>query len=162
VPLVYSNPKLYPRARRSKAIVSHVDFLPTIASLFEVPKAGRAAWEGVDYSEVVLDPKNAKAPQKYTVFTWDDWQAGQAQGPYLPPPNHIVAIREKRWKLAKYYDPGGDAEPQWEMYDLKRDPLERDNLARPGYKRTREQEHEFKRLQRKLHRVRKRRLQPLG
>ena len=41
------------------------------------------------------------------------------------PPNHIVSIREGRWKLAKYYDVEGRRKrPQWEMYDLKTDPLE--------------------------------------
>ncbi len=33
VPLVYSNPQLLPKPRSSDALVSHVDFLPTIASL---------------------------------------------------------------------------------------------------------------------------------
>src|SRR5213076_1680967 len=56
VPLVYSNPKLYPRPRRSEALVSHVDFLPTIASLFGAPSSAQADWEGVDYSKIVLDP----------------------------------------------------------------------------------------------------------
>ena len=31
VPLVYSNPKLFKKPRRSSALVSHVDFLPTLA-----------------------------------------------------------------------------------------------------------------------------------
>src|SRR5262249_28669808 len=42
VPLVYSNPRLYPEPRTSTALVSHVDFLPTLASLFGAPPAARA------------------------------------------------------------------------------------------------------------------------
>jgi hypothetical protein len=52
--------------------------------------------------------------------------------------------------------------PQWEMYDLKTDLLERTNLAYKGYRRTAEQEREYKRLRRKLARVERTRLQPLN
>jgi arylsulfatase A-like enzyme len=160
VPLIYSNPKLFKRPRKSKALVSHVDFLPTLAGLFDAPRSARADWQGVDYSRKVLNPR-AKPPQNYTVFTYDDFQSGQKQGPYPKPPNHIVSIRERRWKLAKYYDPDGKARTEWEMYDLKRDPLERKNLARRGYKRTRHQREEYRRLKRKLARIEKTRLAPL-
>jgi len=161
VPLIYSNRRLYHEGRTCDALVSHVDFLPTVASLFGAPERARADWEGVDYSERVLHPDAGASPQDYVVFTWDDWQAGQASGPYLPPPNHIVSIREERWKLAMYYDATGSVEPQWEMYDLLRDPLERENLAYPGYPRAAEQEAEFVRLQRRLAEVQQERLQPL-
>ncbi len=158
VPLVYSNPKLYPRPRRSDALVSHVDFLPTIASLFGAPSSAQADWEGVDYSKIVLDP-STPSQQNYVVFTYDDFQSGQASGPYPKPPNHVVSIRERRWKLAKYYDVDGNVPPQWEMYDLKRDPQERRNLAYKGHRRTPLQEPEYQRLKRKLARVQKTRLQ---
>jgi hypothetical protein len=79
----------------------------------------------------------------------------------VPPPNHIVSIRERRWKLAKYYDADGNVPPQWEMYDLKKDPLERKNLAYRGYRRTATEQAQFKRLRRRLAEVRKQRLQPL-
>jgi arylsulfatase A-like enzyme len=161
VPLLYSNPRLFPRHRRSKAIVSHVDFLPTLASLFDAPDSARADWEGVDYSDSVLRPGQAKPVQGYTVFTYDDYQSGQATGPYPRPPNHVVSVRERRWKLAKYYDVNGEEPPQWEMYDLKDDPLEKRNLAYEGYSRTPKQEQEYRRLKRKLKRVRDTRLQPL-
>jgi arylsulfatase A-like enzyme len=161
VPLVYSNPKLYPRPLSSDALVSHVDFLPTLASLAAAPKSARANWQGVDYSKLVLHPRSAGSPQDYIVFTYDDFQSGQKQPPYPKPPNHIVSIREGRWKLAKYYDVKHRKRPQWEMYDLKTDPLERANLAHSGYERTPAQEKQFQRLKRKLARVEKTRLQPL-
>ena len=106
VPLVYSNPQLFKKPRRSSALVSHVDFLPTLASLFAAPQSARSAWQGRDYSRLVR--RSSAAPvQDYIVFTYDDFQAGQADGPYVPPPQHIVSIRETRWKLAQYYDPDG-------------------------------------------------------
>jgi choline-sulfatase len=158
VPLVYSNPRLFPRPKRSSALVSHVDFLPTLAGLFAAPRRARADWEGVDYSRLVLEPSSRAPGQDHVVFTYDDYQSGQPHGPYPQPPNHIVSIRERRWKLAKYYDPSGRREPQWEMYDLANDPLERRNLAYEGYRRTPAQERQFRRLRRKLRRVQRTRL----
>ena len=160
VPLVYSNPRLFPGPEQNPSLVSHVDFLPTLASLLDTPPHARANWQGVDYSDQILS-RSARPPQAYTVFTYDDWQSGQASGPYPKPPNHIVSIREDRYKIARYYDANGKVPPQWEMYDLKTDPLERTNLAYRLYRRTPEQEREFKRLKRELARVEQTRLQPL-
>ena len=161
IPLVYSNPRLFKKARSSDALVSHVDFLPTLAGLVEAPAAARAPWQGIDYSHEILGGSPQPA-QNYTVFTYDDFQSGQARGPYPKPPNHIVSIRERRYKLARYYDVEGKAPAQWEMYDLKSDPLERTNLAYRGYKRSPTEAREYKRLRRKLAHVEKTRLQPLS
>jgi choline-sulfatase len=160
VPLVYSNPKLFPRPLKSEALVSHVDFLPTLASLAAAPKSARANWQGVDYSSLVLHPSPRKSTQDYVVFTYDDYQSGQNNPPYPKPPNHIVSIREGRWKLAKYYDANGRKPPQWEMYDLKADPNEETNLAWEGHKRSAAQEAQFQRLKRKLATVERTRLRP--
>ena len=157
VPLVYSNPELYPGPSKSKALVSHVDFLPTLANLFDAPNSSRAAWQGVDYSSLVLKP-TGKSVQDYIVFTYDDVQSGQASPPYPKPPNRIVSIREDRYKLAEYYDIHGVEESQWEMYDLNTDPLETKNLATTD--RTHRQEKEYERLQAKLAEVKATRLQP--
>ena len=162
VPLVYSNPRLFKKPQRSNALVSHVDFLPTLASLVDAPADARDSWEGIDYSDQILSRSPKKPSQDYTVFTYDDWQSGQASGPYPKPPNHIASIREHRYKLARYYDADGNVPDQWEMYDLKTDPLERVNLAYKGHKRTKEQQRQYRRLRRKLARVERTRLQPLS
>ena len=162
VPLVYSNPRLFPKPEKSDALVSHVDFLPTLAGLVNAPPSGRdSSWQGVDYSDQILK-RTTKPPQTYTVFTYDDYQSGQASGPYPKPPNHVVSIREQRYKLARYYDVDGNVPDQWEMYDLERDPLERTNLAHKGYKRSPSQQREYKRLRVKLAEVQRTRLQPLS
>jgi choline-sulfatase len=162
VPLVYSNPRLWPKPETTGALVSHVDFLPTLASLVKAPAAGRdSAWQGVDYSDLILK-RTTKPPQAYTVFTYDDYQSGQASGPYPRPPNHVVSIREQRYKLARYYDADGNVPDQWEMYDLEADPLERINLAHKHHKRTPAQQREYKRLRVKLANVQRTRLAPLS
>ena len=101
VPLVFSNPTLFPKAKTVDALVSHVDFLPTLAALFGAPPPPRADWQGVDYSEL-SSTRRRRPPQDYTVFTYDDCQSGQAAArPIRTAPNHIVSIREQRYKLAK-------------------------------------------------------------
>lgn len=160
VPLIYSNPQLWKRPATSQAMVSHVDFLPTLASLIDAPSSAREDWQGVDYSEHVLK-RTAPPPQDYVVFTFDDFQAGQASPPYVRPPQHVVSIREARWKIAEYWDPNGKVRSQWEMYDLRRDPLERKNLAHADHKRTPHQQKQYVRLRRKLAKVKAKRLAPL-
>jgi choline-sulfatase len=176
VPLVYSNPKMFPRPVTSDALISHVDLVPTLASLAGTPRSARRNWQGVDYSDVVLNPERGKEPQDYVAFTYDDFQSGQANGIYPKQPRHVVSIREKRWKLAKYIDreaklvkgkwvertPPKPLPTQWEMYDLKTDPNEEINLAFEGYERTPAQEAQFTRLKKKLERVEKQRLKPLA
>lgn len=160
VPMVYSNPKLFPEPRAEDALVSHVDLLPTLAGLVDAPAKARARWAGKDYSSLVLG-RSRKAVQDHVLFTFDDYQAGQKSPPYVPAPQHIVALREKNWKIAKYYDPDRDAAPEWELYDLKNDPLETNNLAGPHSRRNRRQENHFRRMRKKLAQARKRQLQPL-
>jgi choline-sulfatase len=161
VPLVYSNPRLFTKPQTNHALVSHVDFLPTLATLVRAPSKARGPWQGIDYSDQILS-RSPKPPQSYTVFTYDDWQSGQSRGPYPEPPNHVVSIREQRYKLARYYDAAGKVPDQWEMYDLKADPLERVNLAYKQYKRTPAQDREYRRLRLKLARVQRTRLRPLS
>ena len=146
------------RATRS----SHTStFCRLLASLVGAPANARADWQGVYYSDLILN-RSPKPPQDYTVFTYDDFQSGQAKGPYPRPPNHVVGIREQRYKLARYYDANGKVPDQWEMYDIRTDPLERTNLAYRHCKRTAEQERQYRRLRRKLARVEQARLKPLS
>jgi choline-sulfatase len=160
VPLIFSNPKLFPRGRQSNALVSHIDLLPTLASLFNVPEAARANWQGVDYSRL-LRRRPGKPVQNYVAFTYDDIRMAQDTEQIVPPPNRIISLRERRYKLAKYYDGDGQAEDQREMYDLAQDPLERVNIAHPSFTPSQQQQAQLDRLKAKLAEVQSERLQPL-
>lgn len=105
---------------------------------------------------------SCKPVQDYVVFTYDDYQAGQDSPPYVKPPQHLIAIREQRFKIAKYYDAKRRVKPQWEMYDLKNDPDERFNLAAPQFSRNAKIQSQLDRLKKKLERVERERLQPLS
>lgn len=113
----------------------------------------------MDYSKLVLNP-SSRPVQDYIAFTYDDYQSGQASGPYPGPLNHIASIREERYKLAEYYDANGILPSQWEMYDLNADPRESKNLANGP--RSPRQQKEYDRLRAKLAEVKATRLQPLA
>ena len=160
VPLVFSNPKMFPRRFESNAPVSHVDFVPTIASLFDSP-VSESVWQGVDYSHLVKSRGLGLPPQAYTVFTFDDIHTGQNLPATAPPPNHIISIREGRYKIARYYDPAGRHADEWEMYDLLLDPLEIRNLASPDVRTNANQRVELRRLMNRVEKITEQRLQPL-
>ncbi len=148
VPLVVSNPLLFPRPAESDALASLVDVLSTMATLGAA--SAPAGAQGVDLSPVLArhaGPERealARAPVDLTPltehaapaesvrdavhFSYDDHQAATAQVDAPGQPNRVRCIREGRLKYVTYLDPEGRAAPEHEMYDLERDPEERRNL----------------------------------
>lgn len=123
VPLVWSNPELFPSGRSSSHFVSHVDFLPTVCSLLGVPDPASYQFAGIDYASLLLDAA-APSVQDYVLFTYDDINAGQdADGTdgngIISPPNRIHMIRETDYKYARYFDGRGVEPDQQEFYDLR-------------------------------------------
>jgi arylsulfatase A-like enzyme len=149
VPLVVSNPVLFPRPSESDALASLIDIVPTVAALTGAEPdpeargrdlspilADRSApeREALERAPVGLDsiaahPRPAETVQSEVHFTYDDHQAATALQDVAGQPNRIRAIRTDRAKLAYYFDPSGEAAPEYEMYDLERDPDERTNLV---------------------------------
>ncbi len=128
IPLVISNPVLFPAPVVTGSLASLVDLMPTIATMAKVDKSG---WEfqGNDLSPILSSP--AATVQDAIHFTYDDQRAGSGMvREAVPQPNHIRCLRDDRWKYAIYFDPAGAEESEYEMYDLSVDPLETNNLAR--------------------------------
>jgi choline-sulfatase len=149
VPIVVSNPVLFPRPARTQALGSLVDLLPTIAALggANVEGAGlrgrdlspllarHATPEGealssapVDLSSITEHPKPADSVQDAIHFTYDDHQAGTASREAPGQPNRVRFVRDGRFKYGIYFDPSGREATEYEMYDLERDPNEARNL----------------------------------
>ena len=148
VPLVVSNPVLFPRGAETDALASLVDVLPTVLRLggTEVPVRLRGrdlmpvlaeaatpgrdplARSGVDLSPVTDHPSPAHSVRDTVHFTYDDHQAATALTEAPGQPNRIRAIRTPTAKYAFYFDPEGRRRTEYELYDLERDPLEVDNL----------------------------------
>ncbi|MGE9294914.1 MAG: sulfatase-like hydrolase/transferase [Puniceicoccales bacterium] len=132
VPMVVSNPQLYQGGFQSEALMTLVDLVPTIASLVDVPNLDQYIFRGVDMSPLLLDPTSAP-PQNEILFTFDDIRAGQCLVNAVPPPNRIRCLITNRYKYARIFDGDGVKPEVYEMYDLKSDPDEMDNVADPEH-----------------------------
>ena len=101
VPLIWSNPVLFPKPVVCDALVSLVDLLPTIASFCGVKRLGRYGLQGRDYSSLFANPHGKI--QDYTYFINTDVKAGQAIPQAALPPNHLAMVRDAHFKYARYY-----------------------------------------------------------
>jgi len=149
VPLVVSNPVLFPRAQETATFACLADVVPTLVALAGAqppehldgtdltPVLARAAATereavertGVDLGPVLDHPSPQATVSDAVRFTFDDDAAGTFLPDTVPPPNHVRCVREERLKYATYVDPAGRASAQHELYDLDRDPLELNNLV---------------------------------
>lgn len=130
VPLVISNPVLFPAPVETNSLATLIDVMPTLATLARVPD--RAAWRflGTDLTPVLTDP--GAQVQDVVHFTYDDQNCATPDGQgIVTQPNHLRTVRDARWKYTVYFDPAGVAPQQAELYDLRGDPLELHNLADP-------------------------------
>ena len=150
IPIVVSNPVLFPGPAETEALASLVDLLPTITSLAGADAAG-AGLRGrdltpvlarhaeperealgaaeVDLGAVADHPAPANSVQDTIHFTYDDHQAGTASREAPGQPNRVRAVRTANAKYAIYLDPKGERPTEHEMYDLNRDPDEVSNLV---------------------------------
>lgn len=132
VPLVVSNPVLFPRAAETQALASLIDLMPTVAALAGVRNQGKWTFMGADLSPVIQDaatrPSNPVRSVQDAIYFTSDETLGES---IVGQPSHIRCLREADWKVVEYYDPAGVATPLYELYDLARDPLEMCNLGNP-------------------------------
>ena len=138
VPLIFSNPRLFPKPQTTDSFGCIVDILPTLASIGGLENTERFNFQGHDLTPILEDP--SAEVQDYVHFTYED-DAFPVNGA-----NCIRAIVEKEWKYAVYYDPFKGRPTEYEMYDLKDDPYESTNLAhatnfKPAYAEERRRLH---------------------
>ncbi len=126
VPLIISNPAMFPEPRESETPVSLCDLLPTMAELAGLDPAEDGI-RGHSLGPVLRG--DADSVRDGTLFTFDDDQCGTAYRDVIPPPNRIRAWRTPTATWAEYVDPDGRAEPEYELYDMTRDPLQVHNLV---------------------------------
>ncbi|MFA6916110.1 MAG: sulfatase-like hydrolase/transferase [Parachlamydiales bacterium] len=120
IPFIVSNPKLYPSAKTTDAFYCHLDLLPTIAELAQVPDFKKFG-KGTSVVPVLENP--AASVQDSILFTYDDVF-------FLPddvPGGHIRALREGDWTYAVYYSENA-TNFEYEMYNIKDDPGQLKNL----------------------------------
>jgi len=102
-----------------KAVLSAVDFLPTLARLagVELADVEQVKPDGEDTGDVL----SGKSRERGKPIYWE-WRGGVAGDPDYRPPR--LAVRDGRWKLFCNFD-GADAQ----LYDIPADPEERSNVA---------------------------------
>jgi choline-sulfatase len=147
IPLVVSNPVLFPRGVETDTLASLVDVLPTVLQLGAIQAPGNLAgrdlspvlaWatapdrdslrrSPIDLSSVTEHGAASSSVREAIHFTYDDHQAGTALTEAPGQPNRIRAIRTAAAKYAFYFDPAGRRATEYELYDLDRDPLEVEN-----------------------------------
>jgi arylsulfatase A-like enzyme len=133
VPLIFSNPVLFPEPRTCEHPASLVDLVPTVAGLTGV--APPPGLRGADLSPLLRDPDSGPV-QDEVLFTFDDMHAGTGRvREVVPAAGRIRCIREPRFKYARYFHAEGSFPAELEMYDLAEDPDELENLAHPDHPR---------------------------
>jgi choline-sulfatase len=149
VPLVVSHPGLFRRPAETPSLASLVDVLPTVLTALGVPHPGGLRGEdlsgvlaanldpdrelldraGIDVRALLDHPGSTTSVREHVHFTYDDHQAGTALQDVPGQPNRIRCVRDEAAKYAVYLDPRGRAAPEYELYDLARDPHEAANLV---------------------------------
>jgi arylsulfatase A-like enzyme len=125
IPLIVSNPRLYPEPVATDSFVGLVDMLPTLATVAGAREPERYGSKGRDLSPILANP--SASVQDLHHFTYED-DAFPVKGA-----GFIRAVVEEGWKYAVYYDPFTGAPNEYELYDLANDPLELTNLAHPAH-----------------------------
>ena len=148
VPLVISNPVLFPERRETDALASLADLTPTMLELAGAeadpgiqgrpltpilarhagPRGESLRRSGVDLAGVSEHPQPADSVQAAVHYTYDDHQAGTAMTNAPGQPNRVRAVRTDSATYAEYLDPDGERASEYELYDLERDPDQGDNL----------------------------------
>jgi choline-sulfatase len=133
VPLVFSNPVLFPQAQSVDQLVGLVDLMPTLATITGLDEEQRKGFQfkGIDFSSVLLDPNSPT--QDRMLYTYDDMVPSTYVG-------YIRTLVKVDYKFSVYYQtsdgtPTGNVEAttfQYELYDMKKDPDEITNLLPVG------------------------------
>ncbi len=112
VPIIMRWPGHIAAGWRSSALVQHIDLFPTLLEAAGVrdlpPTAGQSLWP--------LLRGESREPRCRTYHAECNWQAARA-------------VRTSEWKLIRNIDPWEYQRPPLELYNLRSDPGETNNLA---------------------------------
>jgi choline-sulfatase len=110
VPLIVRYPARFPAGRRYPGPVRHIDVVPTLLTLLDLP--GGSETQGVDLSKALAGTGPAPALSQYSESMLSELGFGMA-------PLHALRKDGYKWIRA----------PRPELYDLRADPRELTNLA---------------------------------
>jgi N-acetylglucosamine-6-sulfatase len=132
MPLLIRYPKTIKAGQREDAIVGNVDFAPTMLGFAGIKTP--AYMQGRSFKSICetgIEPANWPNEAYYRYWM---------HMAHHDNPGH-VGIRTKEYKLIYFYGAdykgGNQTPPAWELYDMKKDPLESANLYdNPKYAKT--------------------------
>lgn len=129
IPLLMRVPGRAPR--RVEALVETVDLLPTLLDLLHIPLPAAVRLQGYSLAPLLAGSRRSL---RSMVFSGARAESSWYEGYDLDPKRRIFTVRSSRWKLITY---PGVRQDYFELYDLRRDPGERRNLAaeRPEVRR---------------------------
>ncbi|MDB5972251.1 MAG: hypothetical protein JWQ90_4701 [Hydrocarboniphaga sp.] len=131
IPLVISNPRLFPNPQKTDALYAHVDFLPTLLNLAGGSES--LLMKGKSLAPAILDPK--REVQDTVLFCYDDESAMISDLQYL---SHIRAVRHRHFTYAVYFSPNLPGQYQYELYDLDTDREQKHNLLHKPHRASKE------------------------
>ncbi len=134
VPLIISNPKMFPKGKTTESFSSLIDLVPTVAELTGAATPEELNKAGIHGKSLVPIMNDAKAQVRDRVmFYTDDCETLFAgllgmKNVYETIPGRIRSIRYKDWLYAVYFTNKG-TKLEYEMYNLADDPGQMVNLA---------------------------------
>ena len=120
VPLIFSNPIVWPAGVTTDSFASTIDLVPTLASLLGVT-SDFSGFKGQDLTPILENP--SASVQDAVHFTYDD--IASPDGPSI-----VRSIRTAGYAYSVYFPSMTDgSDGDWELYDLGADPDEDNNVA---------------------------------
>ncbi len=112
VPLIFFRPGALPAGKRVPGFVQNVDFLPTFFEMAGIPDAENT--EGRSLVPCINGERGGNYDEVYlSEATWEVKRG----------------VRSANWKFIQSFEPDPHNRPMQELFDLKADPTEQNNLA---------------------------------
>jgi arylsulfatase A-like enzyme len=129
VPFLIRLPRKIPAGRRVKEPVQQFDIAATVLSLagYGKDKLNELMPESMDLFALIQQGKRYENYRGYAICAYRNSGYGPGHK-YFDPPIYATMFRDERFKLNVYHNSSDDGSLEGELYDMKNDPHEKNNL----------------------------------